>query len=117
VIELPSVTVIIPTCDRATLLRFAVASALAQHDDVRIIVVDDASREPVVLEADACVRVLRLPVRSGRSAARNAGAMEAASQYITFHDDEHDLLPHAVACVRTALKSSTVCRTTANSRC
>jgi len=104
----PHVTVIIPTCDRPTLLRRAVASALAQHDRVNVIVVDDASSEPVVLDADPHASVQRLPVRSGGSSARNAGARASTTRYITFLDDDDELLPHAVARLRSALESSTL---------
>lgn len=106
--ELPDVTVIIPTCDRPSLLRRAVASALAQRDAVRIIVVDDASKEHVVLEQDTHATVLRLPARNGGGTARNAGAMAATTRYITFLDDDDELMPRAVQQLRTALAYSTL---------
>jgi GT2 family glycosyltransferase len=85
--------VVIATRNRPAALRRCL-HALA-HQSVRdfgVIVVDDASDEPVVVEDPALssldVRVIRQPRPSGPAAARNAGAAVAVADYIVFIDDD-----------------------------
>jgi hypothetical protein len=100
-----SVTIVIPTKDRAELLRRAIASAKAQtHSSVEIIVVDDGSATPVVPEPG--VRYIRNDVSRGVSAARNQGLAAAAGEWIAFLDDDDELLPDFVgASLRRAVSS------------
>jgi glycosyltransferase involved in cell wall biosynthesis len=97
-ISLPAATIVIPTHDRPFLLRRAIASALAQTvAKIEVIVVDDASSEPVRLEAeDARVRIFRSQRPLGVSAARNVGLEHARGRWITFLDDDDELLPDMV---------------------
>ena len=72
------VSVILPTFNRAGVLRAAVDSVLAQQPgDLELIVVDDGSTDATaaVLEpiADPRLRVVRLPARRGGGAAPGAG--------------------------------------------
>ena len=91
----PLLSIIIPTYSRPQLLPRAVKSALAQTlADIEVIVVDDASPEPVQLPEHEKLRVIRLPVNSGGSVARNTGAKAAKGRWITFLDDDDTLLPH-----------------------
>ena len=91
----PQISIIIPTYNRPHLLPRAVNSALAQTvEDIEVIVVDDASPEPVQLPEHPKLRIIRLPENSGGSAARNAGAKAAKGRWITFLDDDDELLPH-----------------------
>jgi glycosyltransferase involved in cell wall biosynthesis len=95
---LPAATIVIPTHDRPHLVRRAVASALAQTmADIEVIVVDDASAEPVAFEpADPRLRVFRNERSLGVSAARNVGLEHARGPWITFLDDDDELLPDMV---------------------
>ncbi len=103
----PSLTVIIPTHNRPVLLRRAVASAIAQTcSAIEIIVVDDASAPPVQLPEYPQVRVIRLTPNRGGSAARNAGARAASTRWITYLDDDDELLPHMVEVSLAALTST-----------
>jgi Glycosyl transferase family 2 len=95
---MPAATIVIPTHDRPFLLRRAIASALAQTvAAIEVIVVDDASSEPVRVEAeDARVRIFRNQRPLGVSAARNVGLEQARGRWITFLDDDDELLPDMV---------------------
>jgi len=100
------VTVYIPTRNRSSLLRRAVESALAQsHDDIEIIVVDDASEDDTpqvmreLMAANNTAKTLsfiRLERPSGACAARNAAIEAATGRFITGLDDDDYFLPDRV---------------------
>jgi glycosyltransferase involved in cell wall biosynthesis len=84
-----SISAVIPTFDRPELLVKAVASVHAQTSPADEIIVVDNGTTPVregLLPSD--VRLLRIAPRAGVSAARNAGAAAAASEYVAFLDDD-----------------------------
>ncbi len=106
-------TVIIPTYDRPDLLKRAVQSALAQAadlptDSLEIVVVDDGSAVPASLPENHCLRLIRLPENRGGAAARNEGARVARGRYITYLDDDDQLLPGMAAAVLKALRETTL---------
>lgn len=91
-----TITVVIPTHNRANQLRGAIMSVLASplvrstHD---IIVVDDGSQDQtaeIVRELD--VRYVRIS-GGGPSGSRNAGWRLANTEYIAFLDDDDEWLP------------------------
>ncbi len=91
--RLPSVSVIMPTYNRARLLPRAIRSVLAQtYTDFELIVVDDASPDetPEVAAslANPRLRYLRQPTNRGVSAARNTGVEAARGEIIVFVDDD-----------------------------
>jgi glycosyltransferase involved in cell wall biosynthesis len=91
------VSVIIPTYNRAALVKEAVASVLAQTcRDFELLVVDDGSTDgtPEALAAYAGeIRVLSRPDRGGVSAARNAGIAAARGEWLAFLDSDDLWLP------------------------
>lgn len=90
----PEVTIAIPTRDRNELLRRAVRSALAQTvEQIEVIVVDDGSVDPVVLDPDLRVTVVRLDASRGVCAARNVALARARGRWIAFLDDDDELSP------------------------
>jgi glycosyltransferase involved in cell wall biosynthesis len=96
----PQVSVIIPTHNRAALLREAVASVKAQtYRDFEILVVDDASTDDTreVLAAWREVRVLRHACRRGVAAARNTGIDAARGEWLAFLDSDDLWLPAKLA--------------------
>lgn len=102
-------TIIIPTYNRPHLLPRAVESALGQTlDEIEVIVVDDASTEPVQLPEHPKLRVIRLENNQGISAVRNIGAKAARSRWITFLDDDDILLPHHAEVALKALRETTL---------
>jgi len=93
----PTVTVILPTCDRAKLLPRAIKSVLSQsYEDLELIVVDDASTDDtqtvVQQVGDRRVRYFRLADRQGATAARNAGISAARGEFIGFQDSDDEWL-------------------------
>lgn len=79
----------IPTRNRPAFVRRAVASALAQDDvTVEVIVVDDASDEPLPVLDDPRVLVHRRAERGGQARARNEGLARARGHWIAFLDDD-----------------------------
>lgn len=105
----PRVTIVIPTHDRPHLVDRAVRSALAQDEErVEVIVVDDGSSPPFrPALSDERLRVLRHEESKGGNAARNLGLAHARGEWITFLDDDDELLPHMVrASLETAARST-----------
>ena len=103
----PLLSIIIPTYNRPYLLPRAVNSALAQTvEDIEVIVVDDASPERVQLPEHPKLSIIRLPQNSGGAAARNAGAKAARGSWITYLDDDDELLPNMAAVSLEALANT-----------
>jgi len=94
----PCVTVIIPTRNRAHVIRRSIDSVLTQTvDSLEVIVVDDASDDDTesVVRAIADVRVcfVRCERHRGAPAARNVGIRLARGRYVAFHDSDDEWLP------------------------
>lgn len=89
----PDLTVVIPTRNRARLLRDALRSVLAQREvDLEVVVVDDGSDDATAAqtagERDGRVSVVRHDVARGVAAARNRGIEHARGEWIAFLDDD-----------------------------
>ncbi|MDH6058627.1 glycosyltransferase family 2 protein [Umezakia ovalisporum] len=105
----PLLSVIIPTYNRPHLLPRAVNTALAQTlADIEVIVVDDASDKPVNLPTDSRLKIIRLPKNMGTAVARNIGAKTARGRWITYLDDDDELLPHMAKVSIEALANTTL---------
>jgi glycosyltransferase involved in cell wall biosynthesis len=97
--EMLTVSVIIPTFNRASMLKEAVESVLAQDfDGFEIIVVDDGSTDDTseVLGALPAISVVRQS-NLGVSAARNAGIEQASGRLIAFLDSDDLWLPQKLS--------------------
>lgn len=104
----PLVSIIIPTYNRPHLLPRAVHSALAQTiDNLEVIVVDDASPEPVKLPEHPRLKIVRSSVNRGISATRNAGAKAARGRWLTYLDDDDELLPQMAEMCLNAIAANT----------
>lgn len=121
----PSVSVILPTYNRAGHLRQAFASIRAQEfRDWELIVVDDGSRDGTrELVADLSADLAQ-PVRyhyqenRGAYAARNTGLDLAGGTYVAFFDSDDCWLPHHLGdCVRALEAHPEVDRVGAACRC
>jgi glycosyltransferase involved in cell wall biosynthesis len=91
------ISVILNTYNRAALLPRAIESVLAQtHDDFELVVADDGSidRTPGVVAKfnDRRVRYVRQD-NAGLSVARNFGVASSSGRYVTFLDDDDEVLP------------------------
>lgn len=88
---LPAVSIVIPTYNRQKMLPACIDSLLNMDyppEKMEIIVVDDASPEPVELTSHPLVRVIRQPENGGPGAARNRAVKEAQGEIIAFLDDD-----------------------------
>ena len=89
------ISVIIPTYNRAALLKGAVESVLKQScQDLELLVVDDGSTDNTAQVmasiTDPRVRYLPQAQNRGACAAHNVGVREARGEYIAFQDsDDH----------------------------
>ena len=95
----PTVSVIIPTYNRADLITQAIDSVLQQtYPDFELIVVDDGSTddtESVVRAYGDRVRYVRTQ-NGGTGHARNVGMQHASGRYLTFLDSDDLLYPYAL---------------------
>lgn len=94
-------TFIIPCYGRQQKLERAVASILAQAvQPEEIIIVDDASPEPLVLPPEMItmghLRLIRQPVNGGAAQARNTGMEAARTEWVSFLDSDDWLLPNTL---------------------
>lgn len=102
-------SIIIPTYNRPHLLPRAVRSALEQTvENFEVIVVDDASTKPVNLPEDPRLQIIRLSVNSGGAVARNMGLKAAKGKWVTYLDDDDQLLPHMAEVSLEALANTTI---------
>lgn len=125
--RVPSVSVIVATKDRPSLLRCALDSVAAQtllrDDPIEVIVVNDGGADVsgVAVAAEALgevidevvdgaaagnlvVRLVSLPSTKGLAAARNRGLEIAQAGWVAFCDDDDVWLPHHLASVLEAAR-------------
>jgi glycosyltransferase involved in cell wall biosynthesis len=95
-----SISAVIPTYNRAALVRRAIDSVLAQTRPIdEIIVVDDGSSDKtreVVTAYGAAVRYICQENR-GIAGARNRGIRESRFDWVAFLDDDDEWLPDKIA--------------------
>ena len=88
----PLVSVVIPTHNRAVLLRAALDSVHAQtFVDYEVVVVDDGSTEDIaaaIAGHPTHPHFVQLPVQAGPAAARNRGIQAARGELISFLDSD-----------------------------
>jgi len=98
----PTVSVIIPTYNRAHLIGRSIKSVLSQsYQDFEIIIVDDGStdntEEVVSSFNDERIRYIRHGENKGEAAARNMGIRVARGKYIASQDSDDEWLPEKLA--------------------
>jgi glycosyltransferase involved in cell wall biosynthesis len=113
-----TVSIVIPTFNRAPLVVNAIQSALSQsHSPLEVIVVDDGSTDNTssVLEryrSDHRVRLARHATNEGPSAAKNTGLRLVQGDWVGILDSDDELLPGAlqslVACVTRLREQATL---------
>jgi glycosyltransferase involved in cell wall biosynthesis len=105
----PRVSVIIPTYNRAELLREALVSVLAQtYRDYEIIVADGGSTDhtpQVVTDFGDRIIYVVLPHRGQPAAARNGGLSVASGEFVAFLDSDDLFLPNKLAVQVAILKA------------
>jgi glycosyltransferase involved in cell wall biosynthesis len=100
--SVPTVTVVIPTRNRAALLQTTLRSILAQRGvELEVVIVDDGSSaeqaSAIKRFRNDSVQVLRHDHPFGVAAARNAGVREARAPWIAFCDDDDLWTPDKLA--------------------
>jgi cellulose synthase/poly-beta-1,6-N-acetylglucosamine synthase-like glycosyltransferase len=110
-VDRPLVSIIMPTWNRAQLLRRAVLSVQAQtYAGWELIVVDDGSTDdtPYVLQGlqtfDRRIRVVA-GEHAGVSRARNAGLAAARGKYVAFLDSDNTWQPDFLRVALSAMHS------------
>jgi glycosyltransferase involved in cell wall biosynthesis len=101
---MPTISVILPTYNRVTVLGRAVESVLAQDfADFDLIVVDDASEDDTATlmqsYRDPRLLYVRQPLHQGGNACRNQGIRQAQSAILCFLDSDDAYLPHKLGFV------------------
>jgi len=94
----PTVSVILPTYNRAHLIGRAIQSVLSQtYQDFELIIVDDGStdntKEIVKSFNNVRIKYIKHAKNKGGSAARNTGIRAARGEYIAFQDSDDEWLP------------------------
>lgn len=97
----PYFSIIIPTYNRASIVKRAIEAVLQQSfDDFEIIVVDDGSTDNTqeILQSIVDPRFsFFYQSNKGVCAARNTGASKATGKYLLFYDSDDILLPSALS--------------------
>lgn len=112
----PTVSVILPTCNRPEFLRIAVASVFGQtFTDWELIIADDGSNEATLeylssLEAEPKIKVLRLTHMGNPARARNAAFREARGSFVAFFDSDDVWMPTKIAKQLVELRNHPECR-------
>lgn len=96
--QMPKVSVVIPTYNRAHLISRAIHSVLNQtYQDLEIVIIDDGSidntEEIVKSFEDERIVYLRHSKNKGASAARNTGIKASKGDYIAFQDSDDEWFP------------------------
>ncbi len=107
----PVVSVIIPTLNRAGLIKQALDSVVTQNfKSYEVIVVDDGSTDDLAFVEKYCglnhVRLIRHPQNRGAGAARNTGVAAAAGRFIAFLDSDDCWHPDKLECQVAALQDA-----------
>ncbi len=96
----PLVSAIIPTKDRAEMLRRALQSVIRQtYHPIEIIVVDDGSTdqtETVIKEMDSTIKYFKNEVPRGAPYARNQGIEVAKGVFVAGLDDDDEWHPERI---------------------
>jgi GT2 family glycosyltransferase len=98
----PAVSVVLPAYNRATTIRTAIDSVLAQSfTDLELIVVDDHSTDGTVTAVrtvtDPRLRLIESPANAGAAAARNRGIAVARAPWVAFQDSDDEWLTGKLA--------------------
>lgn len=87
--SIPTISVVIPTCDRPELLRRALKSVMSQTSPANeIIVVNDGRRQLSVTDIGSEVQFMTTSGRQGPHRSRNQGANMASCDFLAFLDDD-----------------------------
>src|SRR5262245_52205489 len=91
----PTVSIVIPTYNRAALIARSIQSVLNQsYADFELLVIDDGSTDEtegvVARFFDLRINYVRLASNAGASAARNVGIRISKGKFIAFQDSDDE---------------------------
>jgi len=94
----PTVSIVIPTYNRAETVQRAIESVLRQTwRDFELLIVDDCSTDSTIGEVqridDTRIRIVSTEKNMGPSGARNVGICESNGKWIAFQDSDDEWLP------------------------
>ena len=107
-VETPNITVIVPTFNRASMLRQCIDSPLNQTiKPIEIIVVDDGSTDATAALASEFPAVVRYLGKhnEGKGAALNFALPLARGEWIWFFDDDDVALPRSIEARLLAIRA------------
>jgi glycosyltransferase involved in cell wall biosynthesis len=95
----PTVSVVIPTYNRETLVKAAISSVLQQtYSDFELLIIDDASQDEtqIAVESfqDPRIHYIRHSQNAGECATRNTGLQACQGDYVAFLDSDDEWLPN-----------------------
>jgi glycosyltransferase involved in cell wall biosynthesis len=93
------VSVIMPTYNRAYIIRRAISSVLNQtHSNFELIIVDDGSTDNTAEVVDSFnnsrIVYIKHAINLGIASARNTGIAKSRGEYVAFLDSDDEWLPH-----------------------
>src|SRR5438034_4668818 len=93
--ELPLVSIIIPTYNRARTIERAIDSALKQsYPNIEIIVIDDGSTDDtgdVLKKYDRRIRIYMHETKKGVTSAKNSGLDQIRGKWFTILDSDDEI--------------------------
>ena len=111
------ISIVIPTYNRSATLQKCVESILPQrYADIDLIIVDDGSTDTTgdwlasMQQEHHFIQVIKNEKNAGVNYARNRGIEKARGSYILFLDSDEQLLPGALATIRTTIQAYPHCR-------
>ena len=83
------ISIVIPYYNRPAKLQRCITSVLSQtYQDFEILIVDDCSNEPLILDMDSRVKVFRNDKNLGPGLSRNVGLDHAKGDFVAFLDSD-----------------------------
>lgn len=106
-----TVSVIIPTHNRANEIRYAIDSVLEQiYPAFEIIIIDDDSNDDTLKQLEmyhsSQIKIIHFHTNRGVSAARNHGIAKAKSEWIAFLDSDDRWMPTKLAAQLEVMQSN-----------
>lgn len=110
-----AVSIVIPAYNNAKYLSMCLDSLRQQtFDDFEVVVVDDASKDNTVevvrkhMKQDSRIMLVRQERNQGTLVARKTGALHTHGEFVTFMDQDDDLVPRALELAMAQMKESPV---------
>jgi glycosyltransferase involved in cell wall biosynthesis len=113
-IDRPLVSIVLPTHNRAHLIKRAIDSVVSQdYSNWELLVIDDCSTDGTeeviaIFLKDSRIQYVRNEINLGGSGARNVGILKAKGDFITFLDSDDEYLPEKIELQLQLFETSTI---------